>query len=121
MTLVINGIDYSPCIKDNGYFVGYEKREGPNGGMSLNGTIITDVIARKAVVSCELIAMTAEMLSTLLQALWNDCVTVTYFDTHLNGSRTAMFIPAISDQNFAFRRHGVNFFRDGIKLTLREQ
>ena len=66
-------------------------------------------------------ALTAEKLSELLRAVLKQNVTATYFDTRANDISTSIFIPSINDQNFAFNRHGVNFFRDGIKLTLRER
>ena len=122
MTLIINGHDYSKYVHDKGYTLSYECREGQNSGMSLSGHYIWDIIGWKAVISCTLNALTAECLSQLLNdILVADYVTVTYFDTKANANRTSQFMQSIGDQNFAFKRHGINFFRDGIKLTLRER
>ena len=120
MTLIIDGTDFSDFVADDGYHIGYETREG-NSLITMDGTLHTNLQAIKTVISCEMNALTAEKLSELLQVALKQYVTATYFDTRFNDISTSIFIPTINEQNFAFNRHGVKFFRDGIKLSLRER
>ena len=44
--LKINGTDFSPAFNSIGYGVSYLKIEGDNGGTTLDGTLVEDVLAR---------------------------------------------------------------------------
>lgn len=121
LTFRIGNADFSSWVNDRTYAVDYERQSGENAGFMLDGTEWLDTITVKAVITWDLNSITAERLATVLRVALQDYVQVTYFDTLTNADRTATFIPTISGQNYAFPRHGLNYFRDGVQLTLRER
>lgn len=121
LTLTIDSTDFSSWVNDRTYNVDYERQSGENAGVMLDGTEWLDTITVKAVITWDLNYMTGARLATILQTAMKDYVTVTYFDTLTNADRTAEFIPSIGGQQYAFPRHGLNYFHDGVQLTLRER
>ena len=78
--LKINGTDFSPAFNSIGYGVSYLKIEGDNGGTTLDGTLVEDVLAWKAVVNLPCIDLEEDMLSSLLTACMADSLSVEYYD-----------------------------------------
>ena len=78
--LKINGTDFSRAFNSIGYGVSYLKIEGDNGGTTLDGTLVEDVLAWKAVVNLPCIDLDEDMLSRLLTACMADSLSVEYYD-----------------------------------------
>ena len=121
LPIVIDGVDFSALTNSKSYKVSYIRREGANSGVMLDGSRTVDTLARKAVIVWELNALTSNQLAAILSACSADYVEVTYFDTKTGAARTATFIPEIGEQDFAFERHGLKCFKDGISLRLEEK
>ena len=121
LPITINGVDFTQYTSKNAYKVTYDKREGANSGMMLDGSKTFDLLAYKAVIEWELNALTSAQLSAVLAACMEQYVTVTYFDTLTNAERTAEFIPVVGTQQYAFSRHELFYFRDGITIKLEER
>lgn len=121
LPIAIDGVDFTPYTNKNAYRVSYEKREGANSGVMLDGSKSFDLLANKAKIEWELNALTSAQLSAVLTACLKQYVTVTYFDTLTNAERTAEFIPDVGRQDYAFSRHDLYFFKDGITITLEER
>ena len=121
LPITINGVDFTPYTSKNAYKVTYEKREGVNSGVMLDGSKTFDLLAYKAVIEWELNALTSAQLSAVLAACMEQYVEVSYFDTLTNAERTAEFIPDVGTQEYAFSRHDLYYFRDGITIKLEER
>lgn len=101
--------------------VTYIKREGVNGGMMLDGSMMVDVIAYKAVLTVPLNPMTAGEQSALLDAVCADYVNVRYFDVKTNAYRTAQFIPTIGTTSAVILRAGSAKWFSGLAITFEER
>lgn len=121
MTMIINGTDYSALAKKNGYRVSYQKREGVNSGVMLDGSKVFDLLAWKATIVWELNGLTAAQFSGLLTACMQQYATVTFFDAASNANKTVECIPEIGESEVAFQRHGITYWRDGITITMEER
>ena len=113
-------MDFSARINRFAYSVGYEKREGSLGGMMLDGTETVDVRAYKAVVTVSTNGMRSEELAQLLTALLKPYVQLQFFDTRINDTRTATFIPDVSAAPLGFVASDRKVF-DTFQITLRER
>ena len=120
--VIIDGVDFSTDFNKYGYSVRYEIREGTNGGMMLDGSMMVDILARKAVVVLPCNDLTGDRLAALLQATLKAEISVTFLDTKLNAQRTATFInPELSDQTLTLQTvAGVRWY-SGMTLTLTEK
>lgn len=120
LPFTVDGVDFSARINRFAYSVGYEKREGSLGGMMLDGTETVDVRAYKAVVTVSTNGMRSEELAQLLTALLKPYVQLQFFDTRINDTRTATFIPDVSPAPLGFVASGRKVF-DTFQITLRER
>lgn len=120
LPFAVDGVDFAKRINKFVYSVGYEKREGTNGGMMLDGSETVDILAYKAVVSVDTNAMEAAELSALVTALLKPYVQLTYWDTRSNAPRTAEFIPDVSAAPLGFVTQDRKIF-DAFTITLRER
>lgn len=120
LPFTVDGVDFSARINRFAYSVGYEKREGSLGGMMLDGTETVDVRAYKAVVTVSTNGMQSEELAQLLTALLKPYVQLQFFDTRINDTRTATFIPDVSPAPLGFVASDRKVF-DTFQITLRER
>lgn len=120
LPFTVDGVDFSARINRFAYSVGYEKREGSLGGMMLDGTETVDVRAYKAVVTVSTNGMRSEELAQLLTALLKPYVQLQFFDTRINDTRTATFIPYVSPAPLGFVASDRKVF-DTFQITLRER
>lgn len=120
LPFTVDGVDFSARINRFAYSVGYEKREGSLGGMMLDGTETVDVRAYKAVVTVSTNGMRSEELAQLLTALLKPYVQLQFFDTRINDTRTATFIPDVSAAPLGFVASDRKVF-DTFQITLRER
>jgi len=121
LPIVIESVNFEAYANKYEYSVSYTKREGANSGTMLDGSRVYDLLAYKAVIELELNALTSAQLSAVLTACMKQYVTVTFFDTLTNAQRTATFIPDVGTQSYAFDRHSLYYFKDGIKIKLEEK
>lgn len=99
MPLKINGVDFSAMTERCGYSISYEDRAGANSMTMQNGDQILDVIAQKPVLSWRLDSLTNSQLSQLISAISAAVyVSIFYFDTKDNTTKTALFHCTISEQ-----------------------
>lgn len=101
-TLTINGVDCSDKINKYSYTMEYEQREGDNGGIAKDGSNILDILAYKAVITCETNGITGDDLAALLTLLQGDFLQVTFTDTRTNTDRTALMHATIGESQNAF-------------------
>lgn len=125
LPITIDGEDFTDLTDRNTYIVTYTPREGPNGGIMLNGDKTVDVLRNdqdepvyKPTISWKLNALTAAQLARIQRACMKPDVLVSYFDTATAAEASAVFHPTLGAANFAFERHGLYYFRDGINLEL---
>ena len=120
LPFVVDNVDFSAKINRFSYAVGYEKREGSNGGLMLDGSETVDILAFKAVVTVSTNGMRSEELAQLLAALLKPYVQLQFFDTRINDTRTATFIPDVSAAPLGFAAPDRKVF-DTFQITLRER
>ena len=120
LPFVVDNVDFSAKINRFSYAVGYEKREGSNGGLMLDGSETVDILAFKAVVTVSTNGMRSEELAQLLTALLKPYVQLLFFDTRINDTRTATFIPDVSAAPLGFAAPDRKIF-DTFQITLRER
>ena len=120
--VIIDGVDFSTDFNKYGSSVRYDPREGENGGMMLDGSMMVDILAWKAVLTLPCNDLTGDRLSALLQATLKAEISVTFWDPRLNEQRTATFIrPELSDQTLTLQTAaGVRWY-SGMTLTLTEK
>ena len=121
LPLIIEGIDCTNTANKNNYAVGYIPIHGSNGGVTLDGSTTVDILAYKCVLTLDLNTMTGAQLSALLSAILKPYVTVTYWDTLTNETRTSSFMPGMGSSLFAFGDNDVKRFNSGTTLTLTER
>lgn len=117
MTLSINGQDFSEAFNRYGYKIQYETRDGGNGGTMLDGTYITDMLARKAKIT--LSSNVGADTEALLAALQDEYVTVAY-TAPTGGDVTGMFSVEIGTFSAAMYRDGQIIWDNGATVTLTE-
>lgn len=97
LPIVINGIDFTNKINKYSYSVKYKKVTGPNGGTMQNGDETVDQLGVKPVIRFGTNGMKSEDLAILLKELTETYVMVKFFDTRINDTRRAIFIPTIGE------------------------
>lgn len=117
MTLSINGEDFSEAFNRYSYKIRYETRDGGNGGTMLDGTYITDMLARKAIIT--LSSNVGADTEALLSALQDEYVTVAY-TAPTGGDVTGMFSVEIGTFSAAMYEGGQIIWDNGATVTLTE-
>lgn len=118
----MDGEDYSTYINRFGYSINYEKREGVNGGMMQDGSVLVDVLAWKAVLQLPVNGLPADKMARLISACTKPYVAVGYFDLRTNTQRAGIpFVPILSEASLSLiNAEGVQWYQ-GMVLTLEEQ
>lgn len=119
--LTIDGTDYSDAINKYSYSVTYEQREGGNGGMAKDGSLILDVLAYKAVITFETNGMKGADLAELVSDLEGDFLTVAFTDPKTNATRTAMFHATVGELATAMWKSGNIVWYKSTQITLTEK
>jgi len=124
LTLKIDGVDFSSYLPKRGYSVAYKPVLGANSCYTLDGKYHEDVLAYKAVITTELLPMTAERLSAIINACQN-CKTVEYFDPTENDYVTKEAKATLTTAKMVFNTHSKQFWSDslqkGVVLTIEEK
>lgn len=121
LPLFIDDVNYTSYIDKYGYQVSYSPIKGPNEGVAIDGTTITDIVARKAVLSVTCNPLDQVRLASIISALSKDSVEVTYFDTKTNAQRTAFFIPEIGSTKIALQTAAGVYWFTAMTVTLTEK
>ena len=118
-TIIINDKDCTELFKDSGYSGGEKKIEGDNGGLTLAGVQIEDILAIKDTLVLPLEPLSETDLCDLMLLLRNSkympSVKIYYFSTNYAAYRTAMFIrddlvnTHYFDSNFGVSYYNSNF------------
>ena len=120
MPLTIGGTDFSALTERLGYSVVYEERSGGNNMTMQNGDIYLDVITKRPVLTWRLDSLTATDLARLHAAIdAANFVSVQYFDTATNTTKTAYFHGSISAQEVGVIRNGGYYRFKAPTLTLK--
>ena len=94
---IVDGVDFSAYVNRWQYAVGYDFREGKNGGLMLDGSEPRDLLAIKARVSVTVNDQPGAELAALLTAVLKNEVTLQYYDPQTNGTRTGTFKPTVEE------------------------
>ncbi len=124
IALKIDGIDFSSYLPKHGYSVVYEPVLGANSCYTLDGKYHEDILTYKAIITTQLLPMTAEQLSGLIIACQN-CKVVEFFDTKTNGFLTKEAKATLSTATLVFNDYNKQFWNEsldnGIVLTIEER
>ena len=124
-TIQINGIDCTDWFKEKGYSVGEMMITGSNGGITMAGTRIDDVIALKDVVVLPLEPLSeanTHDLMTLIRDSQNAPYTeIYYYSVNYGAYRTALFTRDEMNNKHMFTSNmGVDFYEENT-LTFTEK
>ena len=123
ITLLLDGVDYSSYLPRRGYSVSYKDILGANSCYTLDGKYHEDILASKAIINTEILPMTSERLSAIIQACEN-CKQATYFDTKTNANVVKEVKATISTASLVFNDMGKIFWnnsnQNGVTLTIEE-
>lgn len=123
MNLKIDGVDYSSYLPKRGYTVGYKPILGANSCYTLDGKYHEDILAYKAIITTELLPMTATQLSAIINACQN-CKEVEYLDTKTNEYVIKEAKATLSTATLVFNTQSKQFWNDslqkGVILTIEE-
>lgn len=121
-SLYINGTDYTAYTPEAGYTVTYEPVDGGQGGLMLSGEYTEDEIANKAVITVQLLPLTAAQTRTMIALLTNNVyLTVRYHDPRANALRTITARRQITPITFrGTGGTGVEYWT-GLQITFRER
>jgi len=121
LPLIINGIDFTNKINKYNYSVSYKKVTGTNGGTMQNGDETVDQLGVRAVVRVGTNGMRSEDLAKLLKELTETYVMVTFFDTRINDTRSAIFIPTVGESPVAAYQNNQLIWFGETTVTLEER
>lgn len=120
MNLVINGEDFSGCFSPYSVYVNGEKVNGPNGGTSMGGSEIVDLVAVKAVLDLVSGLLTDEQYRKIVALANLDYVTVTYDNPDTGSHDTKVMIPTRGPAR-QIPLLGGGYAYKSMKLNLRER
>lgn len=115
----VDGQDFSSAVNRYSFTVGYEIREGTNSGTTLDGANVTDVLARKAVITATTNPLESEQSTALIAALSENYVSVTY-SSPAGEAITGYFLPEVTGFKAAIYKEGTILWEDGANITLTE-
>lgn len=119
---LVDGEDFSSAVNRYSFTVGYEIREGTNSGTTLDGANVTDVLARKVVITATTNPLDSTKAAELISALNQNYVSVTYSSpTSLDGEAdSGYFLPEVTGFKAAIYRESAILWEDGANITLTE-
>lgn len=117
---IVDGTDFTAYVNRWQYSVGFDFREGSNGGLMLDGSIYRDLLAIKARVSVTVNDQRGPELSALLAAVLKNDVQLTYFDPKANAERTGTFKPTVEEVSLP-PVPGSTRWGKGFRITMEEK
>lgn len=119
MVLVVNDIDLSTLVKDEGETIEYQKVHGNHEGVVLSGSTIEEILAIKVFLEYECEYLTWEQLKSLATLFSEDLVVVQYYDPKHGGTRTVAMKPSIAAAKKVLELDGISYY-GGVMLSLLE-
>lgn len=119
LNLSISGTDVSNVINRYSYTVRFDMREGVNGGKTLDGSLLTDMLARKVVISFTT-RVGANVDSLLNNILNSKSVTVSYMRPGCSNICCANFCPEIGSFQVALFSEENIIWQESAQITLTE-
>lgn len=118
----VDGEDFSSAVNRYSFTVGYEIREGTNSGTTLDGANVTDVLARKVVITATTNPLDNAKAAELINVLNQNYVGVTYSSpASLDGDvASGYFLPEVTGFKAAIYRENTILWEDGANITLTE-
>lgn len=120
LSFCVAGQNIVNIINRYSYTVSYDMREGRNGGTTLDGSIITDMLARKVVI--EFTTQVGANVQSLLNNIRNTVsVSVQFVEPGNASTRTANFLPEIGSYQVAMF-NGTNniIWQESTRIKLTE-
>lgn len=120
LSFCVAGQNVINIINRYSYAVSYDMREGRNGGTTLDGSLITDMLARKIVI--EFTTKVGANVESLLSNIRNNVsVAVTFVEPGDASVRTANFLPEIGSYQVAMFNGANNIvWQESTKIKLTE-
>ena len=121
----INGTDFTRMFKDQGYIVGEKKILGDNGGVTLAGTQLEDVLAIKDTITPPLECLSESDVPSLMRNIRNSpmapYVELYYYSTNYDQYRLVICLrdEIINTHRFTSNR-GVDYYEEN-SLSFVEQ
>lgn len=119
LTFNVNNEDITTLINRYSYSISYDERGGKNSGTTLDGSMISDLLARKTVI--EFTIKTGANAQGLLQNLKNSSsVSVTFVTPDNNTNITGNFYPELGSFQIALFSGENIVWQESSKITLTE-
>lgn len=121
----INGTDFTRMFKDKGYVVGEKKILGDNGGVTLAGTQLEDVLAIKDTITLPLECLSESDVASLMRNIRNSpmapYVELYYYSTNYDQYRSVICLrDEITNTHRFTSNHGVDYYEEN-SLSFVEQ
>ena len=120
MNISINGEDLSGYFSPNSVYFNVEKVNGQNGGTSMGGSEIIDLVAVKSVIELTSGLLTEEQYRKIVALSNLDYVTVSYDNPDTGGADTKVMIPTRGPAQ-QIPLLGGGYAYKNLKLNLRER
>lgn len=120
MNIVINGEDLSGYFVPHSVYVNVEKVKGKNGGTSMGGSEIVDIVAVKSVIELVSGLLTEEQYRKIVSLANLDYVTASYDNPDTGATDTKVMIPTRGPAQ-QIPLMGGGYAYKNMKLNLRER
>lgn len=121
----INGTDFTRMFKDKGYVIGEKKILGDNGGVTLAGTQLEDVLAIKDTITLPLECLSESDVASLMRNIRNSpmapYVELYYYSTNYDQYRSVICLrDEITNTHRFTSNNGVDYYEEN-SLSFVEQ
>jgi len=120
MILTINGVDITPFIASGGIKWSRNDIEAPNTGRTMDGTMMRGRVTTKIRLDITCIPLVASDLSTVLNAIYPEFVTVRYTDP-MYGTRIVTMYSNNNPASFLVKKPNGDEYWTGITFPLIER
>ena len=120
MSLVLDGIDVTEMVKDEGEDIWYEKIHGKNEGYVLSGDYIEDILSSKARCNYPCEYLTEEQVKTLTTLCDKNTVQAEFFDTKARVLRSATMFPNLTAATKVLEIDNARYY-GGMTIELEEK
>lgn len=120
MLLILDEVDVSEMLLDEGEEIWHEKIHGKNEGYVLSGDYIEEILAVKARCTYPCEYLTWAQLKTLSELCSKATTQATYFDTKLGELRQATMFPELTTATKVLEVDGERYY-GGITIKLEEK
>jgi len=120
MILTVNGVDITPFIASGGIKWSRNDIEAPNTGRTMDGTMMRGRVTTKIRLDITCIPLVASDLSTVLNAIYPEFVTVRYTDP-MYGTRIVTMYSNNNPASFLVKKPNGDEYWTGITFPLIER